>query len=278
MENNYEQRAVLFLDVLGFKRLIKENRQAVIHDVLEITSRKYDTNYQISAFSDNLAVSMKFNSGYELFNLIEFASYLTWLLLHKGVLCRGGIAVGDLYHRDGVIYGPALVRAYQLESQVAIYPRIVLDKEAFADSIRIGGNPSGYLDKVRSQLLTDSDGFEYVHLMGHGAMIPFDEMISYDSILPEHRIEFLIGEVRNEVQLGVKVATARKALASNPYSPADIRSAAKHGWMNKYVDYYENIYHHAPQWTPLPVAQFMLETIPKTSPIREAPIQKKSDS
>jgi hypothetical protein len=42
---------------------------------------------------------------------------------------RGGVTVGDIVHDEHVVFGPALNRAYYLESQVADKPRIVLDPE-----------------------------------------------------------------------------------------------------------------------------------------------------
>ena len=53
------------------------------------------------------------------------------LLLHflsKNFVFRGGVAYGDLYYEKdrSILFGPAVNEAYQLESKVAIYPRIAL--------------------------------------------------------------------------------------------------------------------------------------------------------
>jgi len=42
---------------------------------------------------------------------------------------RGGVAIGDIYHDDEAVFGPGLVRAYDIESNVAKFPRIVVDQE-----------------------------------------------------------------------------------------------------------------------------------------------------
>jgi hypothetical protein len=44
--------------------------------------------------------------------------------LQYGFLTRGGIAVGQLHHRQNVVFGPALVEAVNLERE-AIYPRLI---------------------------------------------------------------------------------------------------------------------------------------------------------
>lgn len=48
--------------------------------------------------------------------------------IRNGFLVRGAITVGKLYHTDGVIFGPALVQAFELEKQ-AKYPRVIVSNE-----------------------------------------------------------------------------------------------------------------------------------------------------
>ncbi len=57
---------------------------------------------------------------------IQSASKLVIDLLHAGFLTRGAAVLGNLYHRDNVIVGPALVEAADMEGREAIYPRILL--------------------------------------------------------------------------------------------------------------------------------------------------------
>jgi len=47
-------------------------------------------------------------------------------LLKRGILCRGGIARGRTYHANGIVFGEGIVRAYDLEHDVAITARIVI--------------------------------------------------------------------------------------------------------------------------------------------------------
>lgn len=45
-----------------------------------------------------------------------------------GFLIRGGISVGKIIHTRNAVFGPALNRAYEIESTMAIFPRIVIDE------------------------------------------------------------------------------------------------------------------------------------------------------
>ena len=51
------------------------------------------------------------------------------LLLDEGILLRGGITVGDVALSYGQLFGPAVIRGYELENQVARFPRIVVGTE-----------------------------------------------------------------------------------------------------------------------------------------------------
>jgi len=52
--------------------------------------------------------------------------------LRLGLLIRGGITVGPLYHQAGVVIGKAMNEAYDLEARVASYPRVVVSKKVYS--------------------------------------------------------------------------------------------------------------------------------------------------
>ena len=51
-------------------------------------------------------------------------------LLREGILLRGGIDIGLVYHDDSFIFGSGMISAYLLESEVSKYPRIIISKNA----------------------------------------------------------------------------------------------------------------------------------------------------
>ena len=47
----------------------------------------------------------------------------------EDIFIRGAIAQSELYMDENTVIGPALVEAYNLESEFAVYPRIILSKD-----------------------------------------------------------------------------------------------------------------------------------------------------
>lgn len=72
-------------------------------------------------------------------------------LAYQGYLVRGAVTLGELYHTKKHIVGPAMVRAYELESEIAKVPRVIIDS-AVLDAAR----------KYRDDMHTPDDEEEYV--------------------------------------------------------------------------------------------------------------------
>lgn len=133
----YEKRIVAFVDILGFKTIIEDSindislRQKVL-EVTKIIHSKRTGNIediQVTTFSDSAVISYPLNMRNALFYTIIDIIHLQLELGHKGIMLRGGIAIGDLYHNEDIVFGPAMNEAYYLESKVAKFPRIVIRKE-----------------------------------------------------------------------------------------------------------------------------------------------------
>lgn len=46
--------------------------------------------------------------------IASYAAYLAHDLLARGFLVRSGLTIGDLHHRDGTVFGPAMIEAYNI--------------------------------------------------------------------------------------------------------------------------------------------------------------------
>ncbi len=135
------------------------------------------------------------------------------LLDETGTLVRGAITTGDLYADDtsNIIFGPALIRAHQLESTVAVFPRVVLDPQIvtecggpqffhapYIDSTAWRGERPEFGDVVVYKLLRqDSDGMFYIdYLM---AALMFEHLGDDDSwlaLLERHK-SFILTALRD---------------------------------------------------------------------------------
>ena len=103
---------------------------------------KSDQNHEINAkiFSDNIILFTEYSEE----NFVQKCQNLFWTcsifqmyaLAEKAPL-RGAITCGKFCNTNLFVYGEALVRAYKLESKVANYPRIIIDKNIIAASKEI---------------------------------------------------------------------------------------------------------------------------------------------
>lgn len=161
---NYENQIVAFVDILGFKEIIKQSERSLkklqlLYQTLEFLKKRenaYKWNLQLieveedaqkkgvsnfdieqltacTCFSDSIVVSVKCNdknTNEIASTLIANLSYIGAQLMTEGILLRGGITVGKLIHLDnGILMGQAMIDAYQLEANSAKFPRILISNK-----------------------------------------------------------------------------------------------------------------------------------------------------
>jgi hypothetical protein len=152
----FSQRFIAFVDILGFSEIVRRMSLDVdlfwlIRDVLKQLDEKSrdvqdyrckkrnakktdraggkvstarSSDLQMTAFSDCYVLSDVSTPWRVLAAVQSFASHL----LAEGILTRGGIVQGDAYHHDRVLFGPGVIDAYNLESDVAKYPRMIVEE------------------------------------------------------------------------------------------------------------------------------------------------------
>lgn len=175
MEQKYRTKpaVVAFIDVLGSSEAIKNNVNESLnaihtaYDETIIEFRKFHSRFmnepKIDIFSDNIILSNEIVEGEEeraFFSVIFFSALLQVNMWVNDLLVRGGISCGDFFSDDRMIWGNALIRAYKLEGQIAIYPRIIVEPE-IADIIKLMMKP----DKGRL-LCEDFDGIYFIDPFG----------------------------------------------------------------------------------------------------------------
>jgi len=146
-----------FIDILGFKERTSEaarndassrneetNQQRLLEEIVKaleqattrLESGKNVTQVQSGKsritekfFTDNVIIgySCKAESVQnDLLHLIEIVAEYQLCMATKGFFVRGGISHGLLAMNETIVFGKALLDAYELESKSAHYPRIIL--------------------------------------------------------------------------------------------------------------------------------------------------------
>lgn len=148
----FENRAVAFIDVLGFKSVVDraESDQEALSELVELinilSTAVPDLDGSVSKsvppelipkhiyISDCIILSapltsekMKNYNG--LSTLVMRVIQLTHILLTKGYLIRGGVSIGSVWHTESNIVGTAYQEAYSIE-QKAIAPCVELSSSA----------------------------------------------------------------------------------------------------------------------------------------------------
>ena len=132
----YEKRIVCFFDVLGWKNHIEDAGsdpkkigklaflpKILASDLVKATSQT--SSGRITSFSDCAVVSLPFDADFIPQLLVGLSNIFIGAAIN-GFFLRAGVTVGDIYHDDKMVFGPALNKAYTLESS-GKYPRIILD-------------------------------------------------------------------------------------------------------------------------------------------------------
>jgi hypothetical protein len=106
--------------------------------------------------------------------LLSAVRQLALNLLGNGLLMRGAVAKGKLYHVGSVMFGPAFLNAYRIEHEIAKYPRIILSEEVFKE---IEAMKPGLLDP--SYILGD-DGPAHLHILRQLKELNSDRYLSIE--------------------------------------------------------------------------------------------------
>lgn len=235
---NYENRIVLFLDILGFKSIIEktidknqDNEEGIetlynnltgIKEFLTSRLKQKDVfqnrnlSLKVTQFSDSIIISFINDDNSTLLNLIRTIQELILKLVNNGILCRGAISYGKLIHDNRLIFGPALNDAYETETKAALYPRIILDKSL----IEIGKQskqPSLFQESINNEEI----------ILGYLSQDSDDKY--YIDYFPKD-----IGNYKYVTDIQVYLANLRQIIINGSrFTKPDLK--VKYGWMkNKY--------------------------------------------
>lgn len=123
---------VALIDVLGYRHLLERDRKSgkldfkdKLSNALSVLEHFDESIIKVQAISDTIIIYCEDHR-----NLVEFFDALRMIFiafLREGLFIRGGVAYSRHYQSKHVTYSHAIARAYELEQNTAIYPRIVVD-------------------------------------------------------------------------------------------------------------------------------------------------------
>ncbi|MBI2850115.1 MAG: hypothetical protein HYX80_03620 [Chloroflexi bacterium] len=179
----YSKKTLTFLDILGFERIVSrsENNPELVGKIVNILARSKNIassnlnakltilkvnpqEYTYRAFSDTSIISGPYSSDDDMSFLSMWVMYYQYFMWkEESAFIRGAAVYGDMYQDQEIVFGPALIDAYHLESQEtkASWPRVLigdsllnkLSKEererAFYEFLRRGDDNLVYLDYLR---------------------------------------------------------------------------------------------------------------------------------
>jgi hypothetical protein len=204
----YRQALVTYIDFLGFKNLLDSKTPNQIIEILSslkraISEGRYITGTgprtSIATFSDHVVRESKCDPtdveslrrvlddemtaiGHMQYELLDYENPL---------LIRGGISLGLSYVTNKFAFGPAMVKAYQLE-QIARFPRIVVDPDVIAAISKKTEDGGDYALERQYQLRQDRDGMfivDYLNIvLTEQQMVPINIRGRKDVFLDMHKV------------------------------------------------------------------------------------------
>ncbi len=208
----YEERIVVFLDILGFKEFIEntlvgnqiENVSRArkmffnIRDNFDMDEKHWKVSKSLKTiqFSDSIIITFKVTEEDQVFYSLEDIQILLIELVKFGLLVRGAIVKGKVYHDERIVFGPGIVDAVMKE-KAAKFPRVILDREIIQTAVKYKGKHQTFRSVIQSLsgiINKDEDGIYYIDYLEKVEDIfdePYEDYYLYLSDLRKLIIKYL---------------------------------------------------------------------------------------
>lgn len=194
--NNYRTKYVAFLDLLGFRELVKRSGGDVQerHRLVEALKLVRDTlcenpaiAFRFTYFSDCIVISAE-HSPHALWQVFQSIEILTCNLLQYDIFVRGGLTVGLTHHSKDFVFGTAVTEAYELECKPGGGPHVLLSPAVVQEVERLG---PAFQQWVREK----NPGEFFIHyLMRYAEYTSAPELGKVILTYPAQRIAYFVGQ------------------------------------------------------------------------------------
>jgi hypothetical protein len=212
----YRPAVVTFLDILGFRERVASSKDAT--EIRRILSRlrsfadvggsdeafEAEKGFEVTrsiAFSDSIVRIRFFDTAYPsgaLFHEVLSLLHVQAEMMGEDVLVRGGVTVGKVYLEGDMAFGPGFNRAYDLESQFANVPRIVIGPEAFTalrhepKLVADDHTPAEDIAYIRKLLKRGDDGLWFIDYL-QAMRSELDNPEIHPDLVAQHRALIIAG-------------------------------------------------------------------------------------
>ena len=183
---SYEECIVTYLDILGFQHLLANSSVDEVRRILKVfrhVSRPSGVQVHMEIVSDAIVrattISRKHRAGALFTELLDLL-HIQIASIANGIIVRGALTIGDLHvgrRVKGPLFGPALVRAYNMEANEVIFPRIALEEaaiERLRNDMALWSRPPIQredLDILNNMLRTDDAGLHYIDYLNSAVLL-----------------------------------------------------------------------------------------------------------
>lgn len=219
----YENRIVILIDIIGFKDFIAKKAHSEIAAFFgeiekeisegEVSKHGAALSYvpAFLLFSDTIFISFPCevfsankNHAMMLFNIQVHVKRIQLYCLKWGLLTRGCVSYGLIHHNGQVWFGPALIEAHTYESELAMYPRVILAPSL----IKLLEQEIDRTIKNGNVILESDDGFYYIDYLGW-----IHTEFNDDYVLAHKEVQAIITSNLEKVDLPEKAKAKWKWLA-----------------------------------------------------------------
>lgn len=232
----YEECYVAYLDILGYSKRVRDNLEPPkARRMIEKIRKALDGVRQppvdfaaygsrVRVLSDSVLIWCRADEE-GCHTILRHATNVVGGLAFEDFWVRGAITKGWHYDDGRVLYSPAMIEAYEMESQDACYPRVLVETQVALDYQNAGTGPGAHEHYASlwagrregpKRIWKDHDGRDYLNYLHwiHPADLDW-----------EAKQEFL--------------AVHRKNIVANlSRYDRDPRIAAKYGWLASYHNRY----------------------------------------
>lgn len=185
-----------FIDLLGFKEIVKSKSCSEIISIFEEVKKEYvldevvegtnvpfippeSIHYYIMSDSICIYIHDEVKAALPVLAILSMMLQVRLLCCDMPILARGSIVKGEIYGDGSVLFGPALVEAYLREEKLANVPRIIISENLIEEH-------EDQFDRAILNSITykEQDGFYTLRYLDyfchHNATVPFfDGLVGY---------------------------------------------------------------------------------------------------